>query len=163
VRFDGSPVARQALALRLETAGCEVDKKGTDWLDAGDFQVKQNEVESSHPLASTTTVDDSLSRTKFVDPELHVKLSPSGDARYRFVVTNRGPGPVRSLFVNPNEDAPLVMFDEELPLDELAEGDSVMIPAALIAQATGAQEVTVQLSATLESGRAFERVATVKL
>ena len=37
VRFDGSSQRRQELAQRLEAAGCEVSRKGTDWHTTGDF------------------------------------------------------------------------------------------------------------------------------
>ena len=37
VRFDGSTQRRQELAQRLEAAGCEVSRKGTDWHTTGDF------------------------------------------------------------------------------------------------------------------------------
>jgi predicted nucleotide-binding protein len=37
VRFTGSPGDRNELATRLQTAGCEVRKEGTDWLSVGAF------------------------------------------------------------------------------------------------------------------------------
>jgi len=37
VRMDDSPEKRQELAQRLETAGCEVNRSGTDWYKAGQF------------------------------------------------------------------------------------------------------------------------------
>lgn len=37
VRLSGSAASRQALAKRLETAGCVVHTMGTDWLTTGDF------------------------------------------------------------------------------------------------------------------------------
>lgn len=37
VRMSNSVTARQALAKRLETAGCAVDVGGTDWHETGDF------------------------------------------------------------------------------------------------------------------------------
>ena len=40
VRFDGSTQRRQELAQRLEAAGCEVSRKGTDWHTAGDFGIE---------------------------------------------------------------------------------------------------------------------------
>lgn len=39
VRFDGSPESRQDLAIRLSTAGCNVNMTGMDWLDVGDFKI----------------------------------------------------------------------------------------------------------------------------
>lgn len=40
VHLDGSPDKRNALAQRLEDAGCQVQRVGTDWLNVGDFRVK---------------------------------------------------------------------------------------------------------------------------
>lgn len=37
IRLTDTVAARQALAKRLETAGCAVDMSGTDWLKTGDF------------------------------------------------------------------------------------------------------------------------------
>ncbi|HOC22001.1 MAG TPA: nucleotide-binding protein [Anaerolineae bacterium] len=39
VRLDNSAAKRKELAQRLENAGCEVDTKGNDWLQSGDFSV----------------------------------------------------------------------------------------------------------------------------
>ena len=39
VRLDGTPEQRKELAQRLETAGCQVDTSGNDWLSAGHFEV----------------------------------------------------------------------------------------------------------------------------
>jgi predicted nucleotide-binding protein len=37
IRLSNDAAARRDLAQRLETAGCEVDTTGTDWLSVGDF------------------------------------------------------------------------------------------------------------------------------
>lgn len=37
VRLNNTTTSREALAQRLQTAGCEVDLRGTDWHTAGDF------------------------------------------------------------------------------------------------------------------------------
>ena len=37
IRMDNSSERRQELAQRLETAGCAVNRSGTDWHTAGDF------------------------------------------------------------------------------------------------------------------------------
>lgn len=42
VRFDGSTKTRQELAERLRDAGCPVNTSGTDWDDAGDFEINQD-------------------------------------------------------------------------------------------------------------------------
>jgi len=40
VHLDDSPAKRNALAQRLEDAGCDVQRIGDDWLKVGNFQVK---------------------------------------------------------------------------------------------------------------------------
>ena len=37
VRFRGDTAERNTLKTRLQTAGCDVDDRGTDWLQSGDF------------------------------------------------------------------------------------------------------------------------------
>ena len=39
VRLDNSSAKRQDLAMRLRTAGCPVNLEGTDWHEAGEFQI----------------------------------------------------------------------------------------------------------------------------
>lgn len=42
VRMDNSPAKRQELATKLETAGCAVNRDGTDWLTFGDMTPQKN-------------------------------------------------------------------------------------------------------------------------
>ncbi|MBI2843395.1 MAG: nucleotide-binding protein [Armatimonadetes bacterium] len=55
IRFDGSTEKRQALAKRLEMAGCQVNLNGTDWLTAGDFS-EEDEAESGFTIYDTNSV-----------------------------------------------------------------------------------------------------------
>lgn len=43
VRLDNSVAKRQDLAMRLETAGCPVNLNGTDWHEAGEFQIHDDD------------------------------------------------------------------------------------------------------------------------
>lgn len=43
LRMNDSQHSRQALAQRLQTAGCAVDLSGTDWHDEGDFELAQQD------------------------------------------------------------------------------------------------------------------------
>jgi predicted nucleotide-binding protein len=56
IRMDNSIDARHELAQRLETAGCLVDRTGTDWHTAGDFRVTEvaagEEASEKAPAAS---------------------------------------------------------------------------------------------------------------
>ncbi len=57
LRFDGSTQRRQELADRLETAGCPVNRKGTDWHTAGEFstpEIPQQRVRTSSTIERVT-------------------------------------------------------------------------------------------------------------
>ena len=43
VRLDDSAAKRQDLAMRLRTAGCPVNLDGTDWHEAGEFQIHNDD------------------------------------------------------------------------------------------------------------------------
>ena len=47
IRLDDSADKRHALAMRLRTAGCQVNLNGTDWHSAGDFRIV---MEIEHPV-----------------------------------------------------------------------------------------------------------------
>ncbi len=74
VRLDGSAKTRLELAQRLETAGCRVDRSGTDWLSAGDLTPPPQ----THPL---TPQPQSLQSA----PEIR-----AGDSTKREPVTGAG-------------------------------------------------------------------------
>lgn len=42
IRLDNSTAKRQALAMRLRDAGCQVNLDGTDWHEAGNFEVRND-------------------------------------------------------------------------------------------------------------------------
>ena len=43
IRLDNSTEKRQALAMRLQTAGCKVNLTGTDWHKAGEFRISNGD------------------------------------------------------------------------------------------------------------------------
>ena len=165
VRFDGSAAARQALSVRLEAAGCDVDRKGTDWLSAGTFEAFQADLANHHSSSPTTEVRrapyDSTAAPS--EPKLLVKVSRSSESRYRFVVTNRGPGSVRELLVTLADDAAILLFDDDMPVVELPEGESLTIPAVAVRPITRGQTFVVGLYAKLESGKEFEKTLSCRV
>ena len=46
IRLDNSTEKRQALAMRLQTAGCPVNLDGTDWHKTGEFQIHDSDLSS---------------------------------------------------------------------------------------------------------------------
>jgi hypothetical protein len=58
VRLDGTPKTRLDLAIRLETAGCEVDRSGSDWMTAGELHppdTRRSSDDRSHLSAGQDT------------------------------------------------------------------------------------------------------------
>jgi predicted nucleotide-binding protein len=61
LRFDGSSEMRLELCNRLETAGCVVNRSGSDWLSVGDFDIEQiNNVNISEDVKSENLSNDLL-------------------------------------------------------------------------------------------------------
>jgi hypothetical protein len=154
IRFDGSASSRQALLTKLADAGCEVDKKGSDWLTSGVFTVPVLDGEAAGD--GTGTADLRSERTESSpqltsEPHLAAKATRSGSSRYRLVITNRGPGTARNLSVKVSDDLPLLIFDEDLPLNELPEGESAVVPVADIRTNPGNLKFKVDVSAEFES------------
>jgi hypothetical protein len=74
IKLNNSTQMRQALALRLKTAGCEANLDGTDWHDAGNFQklpvklgnppARSNPAEEKHSEASLSEFLSSIEDQK---------------------------------------------------------------------------------------------------
>jgi hypothetical protein len=62
IRMNNSAGKRQELAQRLETAGCAVNRSGTDWLTSGDFDAATADCDSvpAEPATSVETAADVL-------------------------------------------------------------------------------------------------------
>lgn len=71
IRLDNSVANRQALAKRLETAGCEVNLTGTDWHTAGDFdklQVINRGTETAYDIKLAAPENAALQLLKHDEP-----------------------------------------------------------------------------------------------
>ena len=64
IRLDNSPKLRQALAARLQNAGCPVNLEGTDWYSTGDFETAVNALIQVSKDA-TTAVGQQPATTEF--------------------------------------------------------------------------------------------------
>ena len=63
VRLDNSFPCRQALAQRLETAGCPVNLQDSDWHSAGDFEAALEESVQLSSEEATSTEKQTITRT----------------------------------------------------------------------------------------------------
>lgn len=64
IRPEKSPVWRRELAKRLETAGCQVDLDGSDWMSAGDFDdVLESVVQGSSESQAVVDEESTVAET----------------------------------------------------------------------------------------------------
>jgi predicted nucleotide-binding protein len=151
LRFDGSTGSRQTLAVRLESAGCAVSRNGTDWLEVGTFDNPETPGSGAEPTTTSPVVNDT-------DPKLAVRATRLGEHRFRLALTNRGPGTLKDVNVTLPDDLALLLFDDDLPLNELLEGDTATFPLALLGELPRLKAVPVDVNGRLESGRNFTTV-----
>ena len=121
VRLDSSVAQRQALANRLQTAGCAVKQTGTDWLEAGDLTPP---VAPGGGLPLGRKLPSSQASGL---PRLEARLRSNGSGKMdELVITNYGPGDVYDLvFEAPESAGMMVSHDDGFPVPKLPAGKSV--------------------------------------
>lgn len=121
VRLSNDPKPRNALATRLETAGCAVKLVGDDWLTAGDF------TPPAAPGAGLPLGRKMPSSRATGLPRLTARYIDNGGSRIgELEVHNHGPGDVYDLDL-PGSDAEGVDRRDVLPVKRLPEGKSIRI------------------------------------
>lgn len=123
VRLDNSTPKRQALATRLQTAGCEVKLTGIDWHTAG------NLTPPAPPGGGLPLGKKLPSAAASGTPRLTATFNErSGNKLSDIVITNHGPGDVYDLDVHPVDTADEDFYREgdELPIPRLPAGKSVV-------------------------------------
>ena len=93
IRLDNSPQKRQALAQRLETAGCAVNLSGTDWLTSGGFDAATADCDSvpAEPASSVETEADLLADYSLsAEARRLLALATSSDGQVGFTRTSSG-------------------------------------------------------------------------
>lgn len=107
VRLNNATTRRQALAQRLETAGCEVELTGTDWHTAGDFS---SPTPPSGGLALGRRVPSDTRARPLVD--FDVKYIDKGGNRIdKLQVINRGAGTAYGISLSVPEDSALSLHN----------------------------------------------------
>ncbi len=121
VRLDSTVGQRQALAQRLQTAGCAVNLTGTDWHEAGDLTPPA-------PPGGGLPLGRKLPSTQASgQPRLEATLSSSGKNNQVLTITNHGPGDVYNLdFAMPDDrNATREWREGGFPVPKLPPGKSV--------------------------------------
>ncbi len=123
VRLDNNLKKRQELALRLQTAGCDVRLVGTDWHDAGDLTPPA-------PPGGGLPLGRKLPSSKATGlPRIEARYVDNGSGKMGAVqITNHGPGDVYELDVSASETDGLIRDNDDFPLVRLPSGKSIRVP-----------------------------------
>jgi hypothetical protein len=124
VRINGSPERRNELAQRLDTAGCDVNLDGEDWLSAGDF-TPPPPPGSGLPLGKRVPSPGRPHGVR-LDARFHERQSGG-----RLEVINHGPEDVYDLDIELPEGIQGFQLRSDLPLPKLPAGKSHGLLCAL--------------------------------
>lgn len=102
VRLNNGLASRQDLAQRLQTAGCDVVLRGTDWHEVGDFTPP----ESAGGLPRGRRLPSSSAQRPAVDIDLRY-VNKGGNRIDKLQVTNRGIEVAHNVTLTVPENAPL--------------------------------------------------------
>jgi hypothetical protein len=122
VRLDNDVKKRQDLATRLETAGCEVRLRGTDWHEAGDLTPPA-------PPGGGLPLGRKLPSSQASGmPRLEARYIDNGPRKIGHVqIMNHGPGDVFELDVSAPEGGVMRNQENDLPLTRLPPGKSFRV------------------------------------
>lgn len=124
LRLHDSAESRKDLAQRLETAGCAVDRSGSDWLKAGDF-TPPSEPGRGLPLGKKVP-QPTRKRISF-DVQYHERSKGGG----RIQVINRGPEDAFVVnVVEPENVSGFKLHTDELPIPRLPAGKHFSLHAS---------------------------------
>ena len=125
IRMSDTPQKRSELARRLQTAGCDVNLKGNDWMTAGDF-TPPPEPGNGLPLGKRQP-----STIKRVGVRLDARYHGRSGTNGQLEIVNHGPEDVFGLDVAlPDDLHGLILQTAELPLRRLPAGKSLTLVCA---------------------------------
>ena len=125
IRMSDTPQKRSELARRLQTAGCDVNLKGNDWMTAGDF-TPPPEPGNGLPLGKRQP-----STIKRVGVRLDARYHGRSGTNGQLEIVNHGPEDVFCLDVAlPDDLHGLILQTAELPLRRLPAGKSLTLVCA---------------------------------
>ncbi|MDX6439228.1 MAG: hypothetical protein QOF45_1811 [Gaiellaceae bacterium] len=160
LRFDGTIGHRQALAVRLRDAGCEVDMDGEDWHTAGDFSYGQKAPrpagQSEAGAISSVAVELPSSLMQL---QLGLTIAPTGEGRYDLTISNNGFDPVLGLRLELDESAPFYLFSRGDSEAQLPPGGIVCVTLAALGDDAGLDHLPFHISGRVADDNAFEEIA----
>lgn len=164
VRLDDSVAQRQALAQRLQNAGCQVDLMGPDWHTAGDLTPPKGPGKG-RPLGKRLPKAE---RTKF--PRLDGRLVDLGGKKIPLIeITNHGPGDALDLDIvdlPSNGQGELRKYGDTFPFPRLPANKSINVLRYIGGTIMGSGSVpalNIKAVARTEDGESFEQQIFISL
>lgn len=175
IRLDGSVVRRQELALRLASAGCQVDMTGSDWHTVGDFtadtsgdaasSVRKRERDPTAPQQAPDsplgTPSDRNDNT--VSPMPTIAAVKTGPGRYQITVSNDGADDIDSLELSVPTECPFYMFDRQRSSVQLPSGTTASYTLVAIHGDPIGTECLFMVQGQFVSGNEFRTTMTLTL
>lgn len=161
IRLGNNIATRQALATRLETAGCAVDLSGQDWHTAGDFAAPSA---PGNGLPLGRRVPSALVTRKPIDFDLRY-INKGGNRIDKLAVVNRGSETAFEVTLSVPEGSAL-SFPDVATIDKIPPGKSVTIDVLSSLRMMGANESAafdVTLTAKTESGEVVSQDVFIDL
>jgi hypothetical protein len=161
LRMDNTAQKRHALASRLETAGCPVNRKGSDWLEVGDFTPPK----PGGGLPMGKRIQSGDKRGPHVDGAWH----GNGVRRYDYLkITNNGAVPIHDVtFEMADSLRPVLSIYQDGPLARLPVGKSFTLRADAHNKTIGGPRAPDQFDLTvvgrLEDGSEFRQEIFIDL
>lgn len=162
VRLSNMPSSRQALAQRLQTAGCDVVLSGTDWHHVGDFTAP----DPANGLPRGRRLPSALPTRSAVDIDLRY-VNKGGNRIDKLQVINRGTETAHNVTLSLPQEAALSFTDQSTIAMIPGGGKSVTIDVlnrgriAMGNHGPAAFEVTVD--STTESGETVRQKVFIDL
>lgn len=156
VRLDNSPERRTELAGRLKTAGCAVDRTGTDWLTAGDLTAPP--VPGGGLPLGRRVPTAGREAGPLVDARYHDRGKSSG----RLEIINRSGLDLFDVNVELPEESQGLQLMGDLPIKKLPAHRSVHLPAAR-GWGGGASHFEIEVAGRDETGQTFVETPFVDL
>jgi len=155
LRMNNSPERRQSLASRLETAGCAVDRSGSDWLRAGDFTAPER---PGGGLPLGRRVPPSAPRPASVDGRWFAESGPKFD---QLRVTNTGSAPILKAAVEvPKSLEREIQLHQDAPVMKLPPSKSFTVRAWTSNKTMGGgapDQFELTVTGRLEDGTLFSQ------
>lgn len=169
----GSPASLNALATRLQGAGCDVKLSGSDWLKTDRFDALGAHERAPLPSEQSPEPTSQLPRGRILPatpkaegaPSLEARLHRQGNSDYLLELVNRGNVRLRSVGIEIPSEAPNWHLITDIlpswPIETLEPRDYRRFPVAVTMG--GPVVIEVDLVAITDAGDPYRRTVTLSV